>query len=125
MKTIFFLLVLSSLGVVFPLRIQKPMQPNVFLNTLETGVQIATSPVRRDDAFYKNDVIKAHLDKKIVFKSYCNTHFRQLRRLAGISENQFSNSIQLLNIFHSDSKSGQQFWKSDNGLIVLKTMVMM
>lgn len=101
------------------------MQSTAFLNALQTGVQIsATSPVRRGDVLYKNDIIKARLDKDIIFKSYCNTHFRKLRRLAGLSDNQFSDSMHLLNPLNSDSKSGQYFWKSDNGLVVLKTMVM-
>ena len=99
------------------------MQPNVFLDSLEAGVQIATSPIRRDNAIYSNDMIKVHLSKDVIFKSYCNTHFCQLRRLAGVAEAQFSNSMQVLNTLHSDSKSGQSFWKSDNGLVILKTMV--
>lgn len=123
MHILFFLCLFSSIGVVFPTRIKTPMQASVFLNALESGVQIATSPIRRDDTLYKNDIIKVHLDKDIVFKSYCNTHFCQLRRLAGLSEMQFSNSIKVLNTINSDSKSGQHFWKSDNGLLVLKTMV--
>jgi hypothetical protein len=101
------------------------MKSNTFLEAVEAGVQIATSPSRNQGAYYKDDTIKSAIGKDIVFKSYCNTHFCQLRRLAGLTESQFSDSMRILHTLNSDSKSGQQFWKSENGLVVLKTMVIL
>lgn len=123
MRVFLIFIVLALIVTSSSLQMGRKMQPGLLLDSLQAGIQIATNPARREGAFYKNDMIKVSLPDDVTFKSYCNTYFCRLRKLAHITESQFSSSVKVLSTLHSDSKSGQQFWKSDNGLVVLKTLV--
>ena len=59
-------------------------------------------------------------------KAYRPVLFQRLRHAAGVSEDEFSASLDFVNdalsCLSADSKSGQAFWVSKNHLIVVKTI---
>ena len=59
-------------------------------------------------------------------KAYRPVLFQKLRQSAGVSEEEFSDSLDFVNdalsCLSADSKSGQAFWVSKNHLIVVKTI---
>eukprot|EP01038_Epipyxis_sp_PR26KG_P015675 gene15675-21204_t len=58
------------------------------------------------------------------FKEYYPKHFQNLRNHAGISEERYLSSINpdRLQCINSDSKSGQAFWKSNDNVLIVKTI---
>lgn len=128
------------------MQVPVPGRGGVFLHGLAAAVRVSTSPATpitststrtesstgthstyssllQGDILYSDNLIKGRFEDNVIFKSYCNSHFCKIRRLAGISESHFAESIQSLIPLTSHSKSGQNFWKSKNGALVVKTMV--
>jgi hypothetical protein len=64
-------------------------------------------------------------DSKLQFKSYSPEIFRVLRKAAGVDEKEFLQSLCVENmdcLTNTDSKSGQMFWKSKDGKLLIKTI---
>ena len=105
------------------LKVHSVLQSATFLRALESGVKITTSLEKRNQGWHKDDIIRVGVGNGITFNSYCNTHFCELRRLAGFSSDQFARSMQEFSPINADSKSGQCLWKSWDGSVILKTVV--
>eukprot|EP01041_Mallomonas_annulata_P008873 gene8873-18372_t len=114
--TTFLLVILSNFNVV-----AKQLEVSSSLNVLHWGLQTIEQKDLRIDGF--SNRISRSCDNG-TFKAYEPLLFESLRRHAGIFEDSFLISLHPNNLkcMNSDSKSGQYFWRSYDGTIILKTL---
>ncbi len=118
---IYFLLLTIALSIEIFKSEAKQLAFNSALNILFHGIESSNNHPTLHAHDPESECIYI---EKSQFKSYRPKLFEKLRKIEGIENNEYQNSLNSCNLseIKSDSKSGQAFLKSNNGLIVLKTL---
>ena len=97
---------------------------NVAAQVVEPGDGVFQSRLMDPNARTVDVVVSPSTAGKV--KAYRPVLFKRLRHAAGVAEDEYACSLDFVNdalaCLSADSKSGQAFWVSKNGLVVVKTI---